>query len=440
MIARIRMDESAFEGIRIFIESSSKPPRRIVLLPLVSERTPFWNRIALAFLLSFFGGLLFSYYQNPESLKLITHGDFPDYYTAARAILEGQSRYLYNPDLQRAAQEAIWPNPGGGFLYFRYPPFTALLLAPFGAWDPATARILFTLIMSLFLVMSLRVAAYFSPALRASAIQSVALTVAVLPIMIGVLSGQNNALTLLLYSLIVYGFYRSDSKGYRMIGISSGLMLYKPQFGILWTGWLLLTRKKEIIFPMLLVAIIYYWMGVWVLGWDWPIQWLRETSWAISAIQSTDRPCMISINGAASALADRWLISASAHSLIFILAYVFSAILALGIGWRFWIWGDPKVRDQREGFLIACAAGPICLLASPHTMFYDFGLCVIACAPFFNLGSRKHLILILLSFAVIWASMAVRDFLPIQPLFGLTILCAMALIRGQATFKFNGIK
>ena len=60
---------------------------------------------------------------------------------------------------------------------------------------------------------------------------------------------------------------------------------------------------------------------------------------------------------------------------------------------------------------------PVILLASPHTLFYDFGLCLVAWAPYMDLKTDRNISLLIIFTALATMVSSVRLSLPVQPLF-----------------------
>ena len=159
-------------------------------------------------------------------------GDFPSFYASGEIVLDGHMDRLYDPALQREYQRPYHEEPGE-FLFFAYPPVTALVYASI-AWLPYPVALalhsvlaLLALVAAMWLVIPL--AAPRHPLFR-NVLLSAAAAILTFPIITSIMGGQNTTFTLLLVAA-TWRFSRSGNS--IAVGLAASALLYKPQFGVL---------------------------------------------------------------------------------------------------------------------------------------------------------------------------------------------------------------
>jgi hypothetical protein len=128
--------------------------------------------------------------------------DFLTHYTAGRMVLAGDSRHLYDPPVQAAAQEAALGAPLDRPSPFLLPPAAALLFAPFALLPYSVAAILWVVVTVALMAFSLRQVWPLSP-LRGrvpGAFAALALA-GTFPVGMNLIGGNNAALWLTIYAL-----------------------------------------------------------------------------------------------------------------------------------------------------------------------------------------------------------------------------------------------
>ena len=170
-------------------------------------------------------------------------GDLPEFVGAGRLVADGDASRLYDVDAQRASQADLWPDGESGAILFAYPPVVA---APFAALDAAglsftQVYVVVTLGMVALTALTLMIARR-----NLAALDSVhpavlgALAATFLPLFVGVTGGQTLAVTGLLALLVWLGLRdRVDV----LAGVAAGLLLYKPQYGLVAFVLLVLARR-----------------------------------------------------------------------------------------------------------------------------------------------------------------------------------------------------
>ncbi len=345
---------------------------------------------------------------------VIALGDFAAFYPAATIVQEGNAPRLYDWPLQQEVQKRSTGDEK--FSPFAYPPYTAFFLRPFALLPAAWAKTLFSLLMLACLAGSAAAAARHMPVFRSHGWETAAFFIYFAPVFLSVVGGQNAALGMLCYSLSLWFLSWNSKRGDLYCGLSLGLWLFKPHYPILIMLPLIASRSWRILTGFSIAALFYYFLGIPVLGWDWPLEWL-DAAWFFSAKDlEANASYMISLTG--------FLASFSFHQREFLgffakTAACGSAALLLWLmvkGFKTGKIENPALRRAQLQKLL-CLAGPAALLISPHTLFYDIGICIYACAPFIRLNDDKTVTRLVLLLLFVAAATALRQWLAFQPLF-----------------------
>ena len=204
-------------------------------------------------------------------------GDFPAFYAAGRIVIEGSGDALYDPATQAEFQEALYPEDDG-YLFFAYPPFTAVAYAALAILPYRAAFALHGLLAVAALWGAVRLARPMLPSIIRSGrheLAAVAVMLVMYPILRSVLGGQNTAFTILLLAA-VWRFATDDRAA--LAGLSLAALLYKPQYGVLAFLLVVAARRWKILAWWMVGAGAAYLVGATVAGWGWPPSWLDQSS------------------------------------------------------------------------------------------------------------------------------------------------------------------
>ena len=171
----------------------------------------------------------------------------------------------------------------GSYLVFPYPPYVAVMLAPFASLEPLSAKAVFCSVMLLCLIWSGVQLSKKPLRVDLPLVFVIALLFTFGPLTIGVLAGQNSAVSLALYLAIITYLMKSVEGGSMecsKLGALIGLWMFKPHYALLALFFsMLLLRKAKSIASLVLgfgfVAISYYLLASFWLGYDWPESWVR---------------------------------------------------------------------------------------------------------------------------------------------------------------------
>ena len=287
-------------------------------------------------------------------------GDFPSFYGAGTIVLDGQGSDLYDSSIQQSVQSEQFDD--GRFLYFAYPPFTAVPYAALASLPYEAAYALHSLLGIAALIGAI---VAFRPMARGMLDGPTRLGVAaaaallIYPVLRSVLGGQNATFTLLLLVLVA----RFDAYDRHMAtGLAAAAMLYKPQFGLFVILVLVAGRRWRSVAWAGAGATGLYALGAAVIGGEWLRTWLD----AVSAFGDENLvvygDLMVSVLG--------WVqnvlgITTASYIVTVIVLAMIGIPIAIGVMSRRW----------RE--IPWYAVAPLIVLAAPSALYYDTALVLL---------------------------------------------------------------
>lgn len=309
-------------------------------------------------------------------------GDFPAFYGAGRMVIEGAGDELYDPAAQARFQLPLYPESEdlpstadlqssaetgiGSFLYFAYPPFTAVAYAALAILPYRLAFAVHGLLAIAALWGAVRLARPMLPRILQTGrdeLVAVAVLLTTYPILRSVLGGQNTAFTLLLLAA-VWRFAADDRAV--LAGLSLAAMLYKPQFGLLVVLLVLAARRWRILMWWAVGGGIAYGVGAAVVGWGWLATWLEQTG----AFNDEN----LVVNGDLMVSAIGWFRSLYGTELLWpsLLGVALAAAVGLVAALQWW-------RGGIGADAIALGAAAI-VIGSPSALYYDVGIATVTVA------------------------------------------------------------
>jgi len=196
------------------------------------------------------------------------------------------------------------------------------------------------------------------------------------PMFRAVFGGQNTSLSLL---LIVLCWHRVIRARHLEAGLYLGLLMFKPQFAVPLAGLFLFSGRRRVCLGAIVTTIALYGVGALVSGPCWPQVWF-DAARGFAALDAS----------ANSANAISWLGFAEAvlgpgNPAALTLGWSLIALTILVISGIWWIGG------RRADFGAQLALASVCLvLISPHAMFYDMGLSLVAFAVLLGRPARTR--------------------------------------------------
>lgn len=298
-------------------------------------------------------------------------GDFPAFYAAGSIVSEDGYEDLYNPAMQRAAQEGLINNEGG-YLFFAYPPFVATgysWLAPLGyRW----AYMIQMALMAAAAVATVLLLRPMSTIVQRYPAAAIAAAVFFQPVLVSLIGGQNTALTMLL----IAGAARAEFSGYpAAAGVAVGLLAYKPQYGVPLALIVALSGRWRVVVGTLGTWIALYLAGVAALGWGWVGPWWEQATAFRDTNASANGDLFVSLPGFLEHLTG---IGSEAGRLLSVV------VGGAGLAAIVWLW---RRRPHSVATRYAVAGLGLVLIA-PQSLFYEAGLGAVTLLLIGDLDSR----------------------------------------------------
>ena len=310
----------------------------------------------------------------PDAVSGGLGGDFPAFYAAGDIVLDDPGLdpdEFYEPDRQFEAQEPAMPSDSDGHLFFGYPAFFVAPFVPLAALEFRLAYLVDLVVMVGALLATWRLLRPCSRVTRDHGLEAFAAAVTFFPLFRGISGGQNTALSVLLFA-VVWRSLHDDREV--PAGIAAGLLLFKPPLALPLLGGLLLARRFGAVVSAAVTGAALYVVGAVLTGWSWPSAWLD----AVEYLDEVDTPFnvdnFVSLPGAAEAV---FGIDSTAASVV---GWGLTLPVVLWVAWA-WFRRAPDI----GALVVFTAAGA--LLISPHALYYDAGLLVLAAVVLADRGA-----------------------------------------------------
>lgn len=293
-------------------------------------------------------------------------GDYASFHAAGAIAgddLGLDAERFYDPDLQAATQR---PNlaDDAGQLYFAYPVFFVAPYVGLAQLGFTASYVLHTVLMMGALIAALGLIRPCNRIARDFPLETFTVALLFFPMFRGVTGGQNTALT----TLLVCGLWRALHDGRdRLAGALAALLLFKPPFALPFLGVLVLARRWGAVAASMGATVVLYGAGAALTDPGWPEVWVD----AIRFLDEVDTPFnvqnFVSVPGAAEAI---FGVDSTAA---FAVGYLLAGLIALAVAACWLRSGDVVPLDVR---IAVTTVGAV--LISPHALYYDAGLLVIA--------------------------------------------------------------
>jgi hypothetical protein len=331
-------------------------------------------------------------------------GDFPAFYGAGSVVADGDADRLYDIDRQQEAQAGLHEEEVD-VLYFAYPPPVAAAYSSLARLDYVPAYVIHTGLMAAALVGAFWLVRPLLPADRPHGVVVAAAVATFVPAFMAVTLGQNSAIVVLLVAAS-WRLARDDRDV--LVGLTLGLLLFKPQYAVPLIGLHLLRGRWRIVATSAAVAVGWWAAGLAMLGSSWVEDWVAQ----VSDFNAVDAE----VNGANAVswlgIAEHWLGVGSTPALVVsgLLAAATVAVVA-PLWWR---------RSGTDLALPMAAAAVAVLLLSPHAMFYDATLLLLVVAALAAAGRSP-------AWPVLAAGWALGALHPLKDVVGLTPVAAVVV-------------
>lgn len=309
--------------------------------------------------------------------SVVLRGDFPAFFAGGVIAGSDFSDKLYDFNLQREIENEAWPSLGGQALVNAYPPYVSALAVSLAWFAPSTAKLLHALLSLVALVLTAVWVASLADSEQPKPLVVLALLICFAPILHGALGGQNTAFSLACLCAAFTLLKRGDRRSDMLAGLWLGLWLFKPNLALIVIAGLVLSGRLFVLPGVFLVAGIYEALAASVLGFWWLRPWLEAAGRFQAADMLYNSHQMVSLGGAASALgANQFLFSSANQG--FLAGTLISVLLFFLLVYRL---------RRSQNFDTFWALTSAAVLLSPHTVYYDVGLCLI---PLIATGKLKQ--------------------------------------------------
>jgi hypothetical protein len=313
--------------------------------------------LAVAFLVILVSG------SGPTTLTGRIGGDYPAFYSAGQIIADGAAENLYSPKTQSDYQKPLIGDQTG-FLPFAYPPHFALLYAPLSELPFRLSYAVHTLALVAALALACALIQRIYPNLIESPYLLFFLALTAYPIIRSVMGAQNTAFSIL---LIVLCWYKVLHNKHYQAGIFLGLLFFKPQFAVPLTGLFLLSGRWRVWASAGATAIVLFALSTALTGPAWIADWLEIVRTFSRFDVQVNFGELVSWQGFFQALLG------DGNTVAGGLGWLLAAATVLGISWVWFAGG------RRADFNAQLGLASVCIvLISPHTLYYDSGIALIA--------------------------------------------------------------
>ena len=290
-------------------------------------------------------------------------GDYPAFYAAGQIIADGKADGLYSLRQQHDYQKPLIGDESG-VLPFAYPPQFALLYAPLSQLPFRISYAVHTLLMVAALALACVLIRRIYPKLIAKPELLFFLALTAYPILRSIMGAQNTALSLL---LIVAVWYKVLHNRHYQAGIFLGLLFYKPQYALPLSGLFFLSGRWRVWVSAAATAAVLFAASTALIGTGWIGDWLELVGTFSALDVQVNFAELVSWQGFTQALLGHGNDFAAG------LGWGLSAATVLGISW---IWFNG---GRKADFSSQLALASVCIvLISPHTLYYDTGIALIA--------------------------------------------------------------
>lgn len=336
-------------------------------------------------------------------------GDFAAFYAAGSIVWSGDIDSLYDPARQEEAQANLGLD---GYLAFAYPPHVATAYAPLGALEFTVAYAIHTMFMAGALVLSLWLLSSIVPLIARWRWPLLAASLTFYPLATAIGGGQNAALSLLGLAVVWRALH--DDREW-LAGLATGLMMFRPQYGLPLVGLMLLARHWHAVATAVATVAATWLLTAVALGSGWVSIWWSQVVPFVEQDAEVNASNSISILGFLQAA---W--SPEARPAV-VAGAIGAAVVVVTL---MFLWFNPT-RFTLANRMGATAIG--ITLISPHTMFYDAGLLVIAGAAIMATEARVPARVLALTWAASLVHLAGSD-LGATPLAVVVGVCFVAMV------------
>lgn len=287
-------------------------------------------------------------------------GDFPAFFAAGSIVLEGDIDRLYDAERQQLAQENLGID---GYLAFAYPPHVAAAYSPLSALGFRAAYLLHTVAMAGALYTAIYLLGSAIASVRRWRWQIFAGALTFYPAITAVSGGQNAALSVLTVSTVWWALRQEREV---IAGLAAGLLAFRPQYALPIIGLLVLSRHWRAVLTAVATIGVTWAVTAVRLGTGW------LPTWADAVVPFVERDAEVNAANSISILGFLQAVWSPDAAPVVVVGAIGAGAVVVTL---MWMWLRPQ-RFALSDRIGALAIGA--LLISPHTMFYDASLLLVA--------------------------------------------------------------
>lgn len=357
-------------------------------MPVCSPRV---TRALIAAAVGLVVALGISIFSEKSPSAAVNRGDFPAFYTLAYLVANGEGQRLYDLELQRQVQNAVWPSLSGSVLPAAYPAYLGFFAQPLALLDVTTSRIVWVSFMLACVAGSAVVLARSVSSLRGLGWQLGISLFLFCPLLLGVIGAQVVGWSMLCYALLVALNPHRRVVTEALFGVVAAMLMVKPHYALGVVAIVLLDRRWIALGAWLTVSAALWGLGALVAGGDWLSAWLGFARQFSEIDLVTNAHQMTGIVPAGYSLARALGFGSSFSPLVWDLFTLLAACL-VPIGLAIGCWID-RSHPARLISVPLLSLGPLLILCAPAVNFYDLSLVLIPLIVLFRPHDRRDLAL-----------------------------------------------
>ena len=408
-----------------------------------SHQIPFWTNtrlqtFSIGLLIAIALAIAITYATDIQRTSMLYRGDFPGFYGPVVTLHRGLSENLYDLDLQKNVQNEFWPNLKGNFYPSLYPPYTYIFLYPLGFFSASIAQVIFTNMLFSCYAIAIKVLFSLINLDKKSYLPTFAFLTSLCPVLVSIFCAQNTAISLLVLVLATKLYCSGKKSGPIYAGLVYGLLLYKPQLAIPGLTVMLLSGELLFLVGATITLLGYYIIGSLLLGPMWPIKWAEHANAFAQGNFSVNAREIASLSGLTPFFKELFSYTClSAQNITLISTLLMTAIYVCCF-----LIALIKVRSFRQQYIAKkdsilsirylLLLGPVTILLSPQSLFYDLTLALVPCVAFVKPATDRHYWLLITFSLFLLLIFSLRDVITLPMFVFISLICFVASLRRTA--------
>ena len=393
------------------------------------------KRIAWSLLMALAVAVVLTTLLDSKSSSAAVRGDFPAFYSLAVIAASDNPQQLYDLGEQTRIQNEAWPDMKGSVLPAAYPPYVAYLTQPFVIFGPFGGKVFLTLVSLTAFFVATFLLSRLSATLQGATVELSVVLLLFAPVLMGVIGGQLLAVSMFVYVLMLVLDRQRGATSEILLGMVTGAWLFKPHYALLALLMFLVQGRLRVVIGFTVPALIYYALGVHVLGPGWLSHWMLFTREFAEMNYASNAAQMSNIVGVTLVLSQ--LFQSGSEMTFFSRAMAVSICGLIVLGLTLVAWRDRKCMPDRNGLPARSLLllGPILAFATPQANFYDLGLAVIPLVILLRPSMRDWVLQFGACITCGFIAMSMKG--SHEPLFAILALALLVVVGNRVLFVSN---